>query len=194
MRISMVVAYSRLTRAIGHQDALPWPRLPTDLARFRQLTSNHTVIMGRKTFESCEVNSIPLANRRNIVLSRDPGWAPPAGVVHAQDWGEALLLSDAGFGGAGYDDGELVLQASEQPHEVFVVGGEKVYRTALGDTCNFVFATEIHDAWPGDTFFPQLEHHWVRLSENECPRQWASDVPIHESGVTYSFVTYHRAK
>ena len=219
--VSLVVAYSRATRSIGLRNALPWPRISTDLQRFRALTSGHSIIMGRHTFESPEVSSIPLPNRRNVILSSQLGWAPPAGVVRAEDWNEAIMLADSGFGGAGYDDGELVLQADEQTHtesrpqslalisnttavviphtqpkpkqQVFVVGGEMVYRKALqNEQAQFIFATEIEGNWPGDAFFPQLDTNWLQLHPHECPRGWAQLDPITENGVTYSFVTFQR--
>lgn len=189
-RLAIAVSYTRFTRAIGFRGALPWPKLPTDLTRFKQLTSNHAIIMGRKTFESKEISSVPLPNRRNVVLSRDPGWASPAGVVHASDWDEALYLADAGFGGAGYDNGESVPRASDEGNDVFVIGGESLYDHALSNGCRWIFATEIDGLFDADTFFPELGPQWKAVPEEECPRKWARTATMKEDGLTYSFATY----
>lgn len=210
--LSAVVAYARKSRAIGLYSALPWPRLPTDLARFKALTEHAPIIMGRRTFESAEIDSVPFRCRRNIVLSRDAGWPSPAGVMHADDWNEALLLAEAGFGGAGYDDGETVTSAHPFRKNVFVIGGEAVYRHALtlsDPLCSTIFATEIEGDWDGDTFFPEIDQtEWVRFgAEHEhndtheqhlvlpaanCPQGWALPESVTENGITFRFVTYQR--
>ena len=68
--IACVVAHSR-NRVIGRDGDLPW-HLPADLRRFRELTSGHAVVMGRRTYESLPDRFRPLPDRRNLVLSRDP--------------------------------------------------------------------------------------------------------------------------
>lgn len=206
--LSLVVAYSIRTRAIGLLGELPWPRLSEDLARFAALTRGHSIIMGRNTFESSEVGGVPLPGRRNVVLSRNAGWAPPPGVVHAEDWREALLLADSGFGGAGYDDGAVMTEAGGMGMErnIFVVGGEEVYRCALEDGgVHWIFATEVEGDWDGDSFFPALESRlWRRigaprdgfcsvLGEEFCRMGWAKDEMIWENGIAYRHVTYERA-
>lgn len=149
--------------------------------------------MGRRTFESGEVNGVPLPDRRNIVLSRDPCWVPPPGVVHAQDWGEALLLADSGFGGMGYDDGEEVLEAGKLGGEVFVLGGEMVYKRALRDErVRRIFATEVEGEWRGDVFFPVLGNEWRRVGQDDCRKGWAGDAFMEERGVKYRFVTFEK--
>src|ERR1043166_10196032 len=94
-------------RVIGKEGKLPW-RLPKDLQRFKKLTLDHTVIMGRKTFE--EIRR-PLTNRRNVVISRNPGFQPH-GVTVVPSLAEALALA-----------------ATED--EVFVVGGGEIYWRGL---------------------------------------------------------------
>lgn len=190
--VSIVVAYSRISRVIGREAGLPWPPLRQDLLRLKALTTRHAVIMGRNTFESAELCAQPLPHRRNVVLSRNPAWAPPPGVVHAADWREALHLADGGYGGAGYDNGDHVLPASPCATCIFVLGGERVYRTALRHGCNWIFATELHGNWQGDSFFPKLSDEWLCLPPDQCPSGWAQEDPVVENGITYSFVTYHR--
>src|SRR3990167_8058917 len=99
MKLSLIAALAR-NRTIGAGNALPW-KLPEDLKRFREITSGHPVIMGRKTYES--IGRL-LPNRENVILSRDPAYEIP-GAIHAQSLDQALK---------GY-------QESDQ--EVFVIGG-----------------------------------------------------------------------
>src|SRR5688572_9779145 len=107
MRLSIIVAMSE-NRVIGRNHRLPW-HLPADLKRFKQLTTGHTIVMGRKTFESI---GKPLLNRRNVVLTRDGNFRAP-GVEVAHELDEAIALAK--------DDSE-----------VFVIGGAEIFRDALG--------------------------------------------------------------
>lgn len=72
MSIELVWAQS-LSGVIGRDNAIPW-RVPEDMARFKELTMGHTVLMGRLTWESLPAKFRPLPGRRNVVLSRDPGY------------------------------------------------------------------------------------------------------------------------
>ena len=141
--ISIIVAHSS-NGVIGRDDGLPW-HLPTDLSRFRELTSGHTVIMGRKTFESLPAAFRPLPNRRNVVLSTTPGYDPDGAEVFG-------TLEDA-------------LDACG--HDCFVIGGEVTYRQALPLT-ERVYATHVEGEHEGDASFPELhEREWrcVEISE-----------------------------
>ena len=97
--IALVVALSS-NRVIGRDGALPW-RLPTDLRRFRELTTGHAVVMGRRTYESLPERFRPLPDRRNIVLSTRASYAAPGAEV--------------------FGDLEAALEACE--HDCFVIGG-----------------------------------------------------------------------
>ena len=109
MRISLIAAMTP-NRLIGVKGALPWHK-PEDLRHFRELTTGHTVLMGRKTYDSV---GRPLPKRRNLVLTRK-GWAtPPAGIYPVATLEEAM---------------KLARQAGET--ELFVVGGAEIYRLAL---------------------------------------------------------------
>jgi dihydrofolate reductase len=139
--IACVVAHSR-NRVIGRDGDLPW-HLPADLRRFRELTSGHAVVMGRRTYESLPERFRPLPNRRNLVLSRDPSFAAPGAEVFA-DLASAL----AACGG-----------------DCFVIGGGATYAEALG-VADRVYATEIDAEVEGDTFFPELSG-WRRVESSE---------------------------
>ncbi|NAZ81441.1 dihydrofolate reductase [Kineococcus sp. R8] len=131
---------------IGADGALPW-RLPEDTAHFKALTSGSTVVMGRATWESLPPRFRPLADRRNVVLTRRPGYeAPGAEVVH--DLAAALSL----------------------PGDVWVIGGGEVYRAALAHADRLV-VTELADAHPGDVTAPERGDGWT-LEHRDPPSGW----------------------
>jgi dihydrofolate reductase len=134
-------------RVIGRNNTLPW-HLPADLKRFRSLTTGHTLIMGRKTFESI---GRPLAGRRIVVLTRDRGWrgggGGGGGVEVAHDWHQVI----AAYAGAA---------------ELFVAGGADVYRLAL-PLADRVYLTVVHASVTGDAHFPVLDDSVWRLVEDE---------------------------
>jgi dihydrofolate reductase len=141
--ISLVVARAA-NGVIGRDGKLPW-RLPSDMRHFRELTTGHTVLMGRKTFESLPPKYRPLPQRRNLVLSSDAGLELPGAEV--------------------FEDLSSALEACE--HSCFAIGGSLVYGETLPLAEN-VFATEIEQEVEGDTFFPELppsEWRCVRRSE-----------------------------
>ena len=130
MTTSIIVAIAK-NRAIGKDNKLLW-YLPNDLKHFKDITSGHTVIMGRKTFDSV---GKPLPRRRNIVVTR-------------QD------ISIEGCEVVKSIDAALTLCAHED--EVFIVGGAEIYRQAIPLT-NRIYLTIIDQEFDGDTFFPELE-------------------------------------
>jgi dihydrofolate reductase len=139
--VSLVLAMAE-NRVIGREGKLPW-HLPADLQHFKKLTVDHTVIMGRKTFE--EIRH-PLANRRNVVISRDPDFHP-RGVTVVPSLEEALALG-----------------ATER--EVFVIGGGEIFQLAL-PRADRLYLTMVHAEVPGDTFFPPLDQAAWALEEEE---------------------------
>jgi dihydrofolate reductase len=148
---------------IGRDNALPW-RLPADMRHFKSLTTGHTVIMGRRTYDSL---GEPLPNRRNIVVTRDRARRfAGAEVAHGLD--EALALA------AGDD-------------QVFVAGGADIYRLAL-PRAERIYLTVVHAAVEGDTLFPELDLDDWRLEEDI--RHAADGQHAHP----YSFRVYHRRR
>lgn len=141
MIVSLVLAMAE-NRVIGREGKLPW-HLPDDLQRFKKITLDHTVIMGRKTFEEIKH---PLANRRNVVISHDPGFQPRGATV-------VPSLAEA-----------LALGATEQ--EVFVIGGGEIFRLAL-PRADRLYLTLVHAEVEGDTFFPPLDQTAWALEEEE---------------------------
>ena len=136
--IACVVAHAR-NRVIGRDGDLPW-HLPADLRRFRELTSGHAVVMGRRTYESLPERFRPLPNRRNLVLSTDPAYSAPGAEVFC-DLHSALAACSG---------------------DCFVIGGGATYADALA-VADRVYATEIDAEIDGDTFFPELSSAWRRV-------------------------------
>ena len=139
VRAGLFLIYARATNGvIGKDNALPW-RLPADLKRFKALTMNKPMIMGRKTFES-----LPglLPGRRHIVLTRDSGWRADGAEV-ATSVEQALALAGEG--------------------EVAVVGGAEIYHLFM-PLAERVELTEVHGAFEGDTVMEPLGPEWIEVS------------------------------
>ncbi|MDB5007073.1 MAG: dihydrofolate reductase [Mucilaginibacter sp.] len=130
MTITIVVAISE-NHAIGKDNKLLW-HLPGDLKHFKEITTGHTIIMGRKTYESV---GRPLPNRRNVIVTRQTIAIEGCEVVHSIE--DALLLCA----------GEL---------EVFIVGGAEIYKQAMKLT-NRIYLTIVHKEFEGDSFFPEID-------------------------------------
>lgn len=143
MKVSLVAAVAE-NGVIGDAGRVPW-RLPADQAHFRRLTTGHTVIMGRRTFESI---GRPLPRRRNIVVSRNPAWRA--------EGAETARSLDAALEAARGDDDEWV----------FVVGGTELYREAL-PRADRLDLTRVHASVPGDTRFPEVD-----LGESGEGKDW----------------------
>lgn len=160
MILSLIAAASE-NDVIGAHGALPW-KMPSDLKRFRALTSGHTVIMGRKTYESI---GRALPKRRNIVITRQPDFAPEGcEIVHSLD--EALALV-----------------ADEE--EVFIIGGGEIYRQAL-PAARRIHLTRVHASVEGDTTFPALPpSEWRETGREE-------HAPDAENPFAFTFLTYER--
>ena len=141
--ITLIAAVSE-NGVIGADGDLPW-RLPADLKHFKQLTTGHAILMGRKTHESI---GKPLPDRRNLVLTRNTDWSRP-GVETVHDFNAALQLLD--------DD------------ELFVIGGEQVYRAAL-PIADRLQLTRVHTHVPGDAMFPEFNlDEWTLTDEQQRP-------------------------
>ncbi len=128
MTISIVAAVSE-NGVIGRDGGLPW-RLPADTKFFKELTTGHTVIMGRKTWDEI---ARPLRHRRNIVITRNVTWSAE-GAERAGSFPAALELAG----------GEA---------QIFVIGGAEIYRQAL-PIVDRMYLTHVHALVEGDTHFP----------------------------------------
>ena len=132
MRVSIIAAVAE-NGVIGREGRLPW-HLADDLRRFKRLTMGHTLVMGRKTWDSI---GRPLPGRRMVVLSRQADFRP-VGAEVADSLDDALAVAQA----AGDD-------------ETFIIGGAEVYRLAL-PRAERMYITRVHANIDGDAYFPIL--------------------------------------
>jgi dihydrofolate reductase len=173
MAVALIAALAD-NGVIGSGNRLPW-HLPPDLRRFRRLTLGHWMVLGRKTFESI---GKPLPGRKMVVLTRQPGYAPP-GVHVAHSLPRALELARAGGAEGG------AMPGGER--DVFIGGGSEVYAEALAlRVADRLWLTRIHRDFPGDTFFPAFDLGEWRLVEDERHE------PDAEAPFAYSFQLYER--
>ncbi|MFT4031477.1 MAG: dihydrofolate reductase [Siphonobacter sp.] len=139
--IHLIVAVAE-NGAIGKDNQLLW-HLPDDLKRFKQLTTGHPVIMGRKTYESI---GKPLPNRTNIIITRDQNYTAE-GCVVVSSVEEALYANE----------------------DVYIIGGAEIYRQTLPYADN-IHLTEVHTSIEGDTFFPKIAvDEWLELNREHHP-------------------------
>jgi dihydrofolate reductase len=142
-----VVVAADLEWGIGKNNALPWPKLKGDMAHFRRITSAcepgklNAVIMGRKTWLSAEMNGQPLPKRLNVVITRTPALAVPAGVIVATSL-------------------EAALHAAQAPNvdTSFVIGGAEILREALRHPdLRYVYFTRVEGRFQCETHIPDLD-------------------------------------
>lgn len=166
-RLLVVAAVAR-NGVIGHEGDLAW-RIPEDLAHFRRVTAGSPVVMGRRTWESLPPRFRPLPGRRNIVLTRQPGWQA-AGAETAPDLAAALALAALPAPPTGC---------------VCVIGGAQVYAAALPLADELVL-TELDRDFDGDTRFPD----WPRADFVEVARERLWPAPPNDFDI--DFVRYRR--
>lgn len=149
--IAIIVAIAE-NNAIGLNNRLLW-HISDDLKRFKRITEGHTVVMGKKTYESLPVR--PLKNRRNIVITDSPG-ETFEGCIMAYSIEDAIALCD--------------------PEKMnFIIGGASVYRQFL-PLADKLFITRVHKSFVADTFFPPIsEKEWKRISTEQGPEDSSLD-------------------
>lgn len=166
--LSIIACISQTNRAIGYQNQLLY-HIKSDLTRFRELTTGHAIIMGRKTYESLPNGALP--HRRNIVVSRS---------MKEMEGCEV------------YPNLEAALKAAEgKTEETFIIGGESIYRQSLPVArklyLTVVDDTTVNDAainatpQQADAFFPEINPKEWKLIEKEMRN---------ENGLSFSFLTY----
>jgi len=160
MKLSLIAALAQ-NHVIGKNNRLVW-HLPADMKFFRNTTMGHTLIMGRKTFESF---GKLLPGRKSIVITRQAGWRyEGALVVHS--FAEAM-------------------QSAMQNEEVFVIGGAEIYRQAM-PYCSRMYLTVVHHDFEGDTVFPPVDFSEWNLVSDE--KHMADE----KNAYDYSFRLYER--
>ena len=158
---SIIACISKVHRAIGYKNRLLYA-IPSDMTRFRMLTTGHTIIMGRKTFESLPNGALP--NRRNIVISKTREQIAGCEVYASLE--EAL---------------EARKEAAED--ECFIIGGASIYEQALpfADKLYLTIVEKEPDA--ADTFFPEINPAEWEVTEKEMRN---------ENGLPFTFLTLYR--
>ena len=156
-----LIAAAGENNELGKDNDLVW-HLPDDFKRFKNLTTGHHIIMGRKTFESFPK---PLPNRTHLVITRNKEYQKEgAVVVHSLD--EALLKA----------------QNDPQP---FVIGGGEIYKLAI-DTADKIELTRVHGTFEADTYFPEIDmDKWQLISEVKHEKD-------EKHNYSFSYLTYER--
>ena len=143
MKITIVAAIAS-NNVIGKKNSLPWD-IPEDLKRFKQLTSGHTILMGRKTFDSI---GRPLPNRTNIVMTKDTNY---------QKEGIEIVFNER----------EALNLIKDLNQEVFIIGGSKIYEL-FEPWATSLMITRVLKDFKGDAFFPEINwNNWQVESEEE---------------------------
>jgi dihydrofolate reductase len=159
--ISIIVAVAQ-NDAIGKNNDLLW-HIPADMKRFKKLTLGHTLIMGKRTYQSLPIK--PLSNRRSIVITDDP-----------DDHFEGCLMVSSI---------EAALALCDPSEENFIIGGASIYRQFL-PLADRLYLTKVHKDFEGDVFFPNVNYnHWKLSSEENYP-------PDEKNDFAYSFLIYDR--
>jgi len=163
-KISIIAAVSD-NYAIGRSNNLPW-HLPADLKRFKELTTGHAIVMGKRTFESLPKG--PLPNRKNIVLTSIMSEGVNEGYFEADSLEDAVFLC-------------------EHEKQVFIIGGATVYRQCI-DKVDSMFITWIHKDFSADTFFPKFDfNEWEEVSHEDFKADEMNEY-------AYTFSEYKRKK
>ena len=164
MLLSLIAAIAT-NNAIGVNNQLLC-RLPNDMKRFKQLTAGHTVIMGRKTFDSLPGGALP--NRTNVVITRSTG----ASFTGCETYGQ---LSTA-------------INNHQHENEIFIIGGASIYEQAIA-LADKLYLTFIHHTFEqADTFFPVInESEWALIDSENHP---ADERHLHP----YTFATFIKKK
>lgn len=161
MKIALIAALDE-NNGIGKDNKLLC-YLPADLKRFKQLTTGHCIVMGRKTFESLPNGALP--NRKNIVLTRNTSYySKGAEVIHTAD---------------------EVFQLCKNDEKVFVIGGEEIYKLFI-QKADILHITRIHHQFEADAFFPDFsQEDWQLTSKTD-------NQPDEKNKYSYSFLDYNK--
>ncbi len=162
MTLSIIVAAAE-NGVIGHNNNLIW-HLSSDLKHFKNITTGHTVIMGRKTFESM---GKALPNRRNIVITANKAYTAPGCEI--------------------VPDIESALQLAAQEEEAFIIGGGTIYR-AIWEKADKLYLTRVHTAPTGDISIPKVKaSEWQEISREAHSADEKNEYD-------YTFLEYRRIR
>ena len=156
---SIIVAHSK-NYVIGNNNSLIW-NIPTDLKRFKSLTTGKTIVMGRKTFESLKK---PLPNRFHIVLTKKPNkFKNQENVIFTNDLNQ------------------IISKYKNSQDEIFIIGGGEIYKSFL-NYISKIYITEILQDFNGDTYFPKIDYSLFK-------KDYESEVFI-ENNIKFKFKNF----
>jgi len=159
-----IIAAAAENNALGKDNDLVW-HLPDDFKRFKELTSGHHIIMGRKTFESLPKT---LPNRTHIIITRKEDYKAVGNciVVHSL---------------------ETALKAAETDAQPFIIGGGEIYKQSM-EIADKIELTRVHAKVEADTFFPEIDlERWDLIAEEHHIKDSSHQYP-------FSYLTYIRKK
>jgi len=156
-----IIAAVSLNNVIGNKNKLIW-KLSDDLKRFKELTTGHSIIMGRKTFDSL---SNPLPNRDNIVITRSSNYSNP-------DIKVCSSIEDA-------------IRLTEEDTQPFIIGGGEIYSQTI-NMVDKIELTRVHEEFDGDAYFPEIPLDIFELINEE---KYNSNS---ENEFDYSYLTYKK--
>ena len=159
--LSIIACISKVHKAIGYKNRLLYA-IPSDMTRFRMLTTGHTIIMGRKTFESLPNGALP--NRHNIVISKTKEQITGCEVYTS--------LEEA-----------LAARKEEAEDEYFIIGGASIYEQALPFADKLYLTIVEKEPEHADTFFPEINPAEWEVTEKEMRN---------ENGLPFTFLTLYR--
>lgn len=156
-----IIAAAGENNALGKENELVW-HLPDDFKRFKELTSRHHIIMGRKTFESFPK---PLPNRTHVVITRKENYKKEGiVVVHSL---------------------ERAVEFSNEDPQTFIIGGGEIYKLGM-EVADRIELTRVHGTFDADTFFPEIdETKWKLVSEKFHKQDEKHDY-------SFTYLTYER--
>lgn len=140
--MTIMIAAAAENNALGKDNEMVW-HLPDDFKRFKQLTTGHHIIMGRKTFESFPK---PLPNRTHIIITRQKDYHPENCIV--------------------VDSMEKAIEKAPKNEDVFIIGGGEIYNLGL-PYADKIELTKVHSEFEADAFFPEINSDEWELSKEE---------------------------
>ena len=176
--LSIIACISKVHRAIGYKNRLLYA-IPSDMTRFRMLTTGHTIIMGRKTFESLPNGALP--NRRNIVISKTREQITGCEVYTSLEEALAARKEEVGSKEAAASKEEV--GSKEASDECFIIGGASIYEQALPFADKLYLTIVEKEPAHADTFFPEINPAEWEVTEKEMRN---------ENGLPFTFLTLYR--
>src|ERR1035437_5352318 len=147
MILSIIVAVSE-NNVIGKDNRLIW-RLPADMKFFKEKTTDHVIITGRKNYESIPEKFRPLPDRKNIVITRQKNYHAPGAIVVSSIENALQYVSE-----------------NHNDEEIFIIGGAEIYRQTIS-VCDKIYLTRLHHTFEGDAYFPIINEKDWQLTQRE---------------------------